>query len=397
MSKKITDARMRSLRPRKSRYEVWDGRGFGVRIAPSGRKSFVFMYRFNGKPRRMTLGTYPALSLADANRAHAKANALLDQGEDPGTAAMAEKRAERNAETFKELLNLWIERWAKHHRKRWADVKMTVEYDAIPAFGNRKVRDIKRRDIIELLDQIMDRNAPTAANRNLQILRQLFRFAIQRDMIETSPCQAIDYPAKEKPRDRVFTEEELQIFLKQLPEVGLSKTIQLVLMFCLTTGQRRGEVVNAEWAEIHDGWWTIPGERTKNGRDHRVPLSPMANTLIKEITDRAADSPYLFPGYTGGPLSANYVTAKLWEKVNNFDIAKFTTHDLRRTAASHMTALGHSQFNVGKVLNHSESSITSIYDRYSYDKEKRAALNAWSRKLEELISGSKRSKVVNIN
>jgi integrase len=396
MSKKLTDARVKALKPRKSRYEVWDGRGFGVRVAPSGRKSFVFVYHFNGRPRRMTFGHYPATTLADANQALADAIKLLDKNIDPGEVAVAKRKSEREAETFKELVYMWIERWAKRERKRWEEAKMTLEYDAIPALGNRKVRDIKRKDIIRLLDKIMDREAPTAANRNLQLLRQLFRFAIQRDMIESSPCEAIDYPAKETPRDRVLDEGELRVFLKQLPEVGLSRTLQLVLLFCLTTGQRRGEVVNARKSEFEDGWWTIPGERTKNGRDHRVPLSPLAKTLLKEIKERSGDSQWIFPGRKDGPLAANYVTARLWDRIDKFEMPKFTAHDLRRTAASHMTALGHPQFNVGKVLNHSETSITAVYDRYAYDKEKRAALNAWSRKLNGLMNGEKRSNVVSI-
>jgi integrase len=396
MSKKITDARVKALRPRKSRYEIWDGRGFGVRIAPSGRKSFVFVYHFDGRPRRLTLGTYPALSLADANEALAIARKQLEAGTDPGEVAVAERKSEREAETFKELVTLWIERWAKRERKRWEEAKLTLEYDAIPAFGNRKVKDIKRKDIIRLLDRIMDRNAPTAANRNLQLLRQLFRFAVQRDMIESSPCEAIDYPAKEKPRDRVLDDGELRIFLRQLPDVGLSRTLQLVLLFCLVTGQRRGEVVNALKSEFDGDWWTIPGDRTKNGRDHRIPLSPYAKMLLQEIIQRSGDSPWIFPGRGEGPIAANYVTARLWARIEKFGIPKFTTHDLRRTAASHMTALGHSQFNVGKVLNHSETSVTAVYDRYAYDKEKRAALNAWSRKLEDILSNKKQEKVVSI-
>ena len=104
----------------------------------------------------------------------------------------------------------------------------------------------------------MDRGSPIAANGNLGLLRQLFKFAIQRDMIESSPCEAVDYPAKARPRDRVLTESEIKTFWKQLPDVGLSPTLQLVLKFCLVTAQRRGEVVNAEKSEFEDGWWTIP-------------------------------------------------------------------------------------------------------------------------------------------
>ena len=105
----------------------------------------MFVYHFNGRPRRLTFGHYPALNLADANQALADAMKLLDKNIDPGEVAVSKKRAEREAETFKELVNLWIERWAKRERKRWEEAKQTLEYDAIPAFGNRKVRDIKEK------------------------------------------------------------------------------------------------------------------------------------------------------------------------------------------------------------------------------------------------------------
>jgi integrase len=336
------------------------------------------------------------MSLAKANEAAANAKSLLADGLDPGEAAQIEKRAIQDAGTFKDLVDLWVERWAKKNRKRWEEAKKTLEYDAIPAIGKLKLRDIRRRDIIGLHDNIMDRNAPAAANRNLGLLRQVFRFAISRDLIEHSPCDAIDYPAKENPRERVLSETEIKAVWDELPEVGLSMNLQLILKFCLVTAQRRGEVINAQKSEFSDGWWTIPADRTKSGRDHRVPLSPLAKALYKEIDERSGDSEWLFPG-RNGPISADHVTAKLWEVVDEFSIDKFTVHDLRRTAASHMTALGHSRFNVGKVLNHAERGVTSIYDRYGYDKEKKAALNAWARLLVKITEGSEESNVVNIS
>ena len=341
----------------------------------------------------MTLGTYPAMSLVKANEALAAAQASIEQGDDPGEEAISARRAEREAETFKELVDEWIERWAKPNRKRWIEAKQTLEYDAIPAFGKTKVRDIRRRDIIKLLDNIVDRGAPTAANRNLSLLRQLFRFAVQRDMIQSSPCEAIDHPAKEKPRERVLSEEEIRTVWNKLPTVGVSRRLELILKFCLATAQRRGEVINARKDEFQGDWWTIPGERTKSGRDHRTPLSPLTKEILAELISMSGDSEYICPG-RNGHLSADYVTAKLWAKVDNFGIPRFTVHDLRRTAASHMTGLGITRFDVGKVLNHAETGVTAVYDRYGYDKEKRKALNAWSRKLQAITSGEQSDNVV---
>lgn len=212
-------------------------------------------------------------------------------------------------------------------------------------------------------------------------------------MIQSSPCEAVDYPAKEKPRERVLSEDEIHTFWNKLPTIGVSRRVELILKICLATAQRRGEVVNATKDEFDGDWWTIPGERTKSGRAHRVPLSPLAKDLLNDIVGMSGDSLYICPG-RNGQLSADYVTAKLWEKVDNFGIPRFTVHDLRRTAASHMTGLGITRFDVGKVLNHAESGVTAVYDRYGYDKEKRKALNAWARKLKAITSGEKTHKVV---
>ncbi|HKF62279.1 MAG TPA: integrase arm-type DNA-binding domain-containing protein, partial [Dongiaceae bacterium] len=155
---RLTDKGIVALKPRPDRYEVWeDGRtGFGLRVAPSGRKSWLFMYRFAGLARRMTLGTYPGVGLATARVAFAEAKRKLDHGEDPGALARAEKRAERDASTVGELIDEYLARSAKNLRSR-SEVKRILERDVRAAWGHRKVKSIKRRDVVLLLDPIVDR------------------------------------------------------------------------------------------------------------------------------------------------------------------------------------------------------------------------------------------------
>ena len=174
MKKRLTDARIRSLRPKQVRYEVWDTEpGFGLRIAPSGRKSFIYLYRFEGRPRRFTLGVYPRMPLADAREALAKAAKLLDKGIDPAEQELAARKDKRDAESFGELAYEWLERYAKPRLKTWRQAQYKLEADAIPAWGKRKANSIKRRDVIQLIEQIMDRGSPVAANRTLTLLRKL--------------------------------------------------------------------------------------------------------------------------------------------------------------------------------------------------------------------------------
>ena len=405
--KRLTDARIRSLRAKEVRYEVWDTEpGFGLRVAPTGRKSFVYLYRFDGKPRRLTLGVYPRISLADAREMVAKSVQRLDRGIDPGAEKINARRALRDAESFEELAFQWVERWAKPNRKSWKAAQRELEADAIPAWGKKKAYDIKQKDVIALVEQIMDRGSPIQANRTLGLLKQVFKFGVQRGIIDASPAVAIDKPAKETRRDRVLSDTEIRTFWTGLDKSMMTEDIRTALRLCLVTAQRRGEVAGMRRSEIDGDWWIIPKERSKNGKAHRVPLSPLAKSLI----EHASGDDYLFPSPRKRGLNdqqipiearalTNAITKNRNRKVGDeliFDMSRFCTHDLRRTAATKIAELGVPRFDIAKILNHSDHAVTAVYDHYAYDAEKKKALLKWGRKLQELLDGRKSEKVVKI-
>jgi len=399
--KRLTDARIRSLLPEKSRREVWDTEpGFGLRIAPTGRKSFIYLYRFNGKSRRLTLGVYPRTSLADAREIVAKSVKTLEQGNDPGAEKINARKALRDAESFEELAFQWVERWAKPNRKSWRAAQRELEIDAIPAWGKKKAYDIKQKDVFALVEQIMDRGSPIQANRTLGLLKQVFKFGVQRGIIDASPAVAIDKPAKETRRDRVLSESEIRAFWIGLDRSIMTEGVKTALRLCLVTAQRRGEVAGMRRSEIDGNWWIIPKERSKNGKAHRVPLSPLAKSLI----EHASSDDYLFPSSrkTGSngeqiPIEARALTNAITKNRNVFDTDRFCTHDLRRTAATRMAELGVTRFDISKVLNHTDREVTAVYDHYAYDAEKKKALLKWGRRLQEILEGKKTKKVVRIN
>jgi len=389
------------LLPEKSRREVWDTEpGFGLRIAPTGRKSFIYLYRFNGKSRRLTLGVYPRTSLADAREIVAKSVKTLEQGNDPGAEKINARKALRDAESFEELAFQWVERWAKPNRKSWRAAQRELEIDAIPAWGKKKAYDIKQKDVFALVEQIMDRGSPIQANRTLGLLKQVFKFGVQRGIIDASPAVAIDKPAKETRRDRVLSESEIRAFWIGLDRSIMTEGVKTALRLCLVTAQRRGEVAGMRRSEIDGNWWIIPKERSKNGKAHRVPLSPLAKSLI----EHASSDDYLFPSprKTGSngeqiPIEARALTNAITKNRNVFDTDRFCTHDLRRTAATRMAELGVTRFDISKVLNHTDREVTAIYDHYDYDAEKKKALLKWGRRLQEILEGKKTKKVVRIN
>lgn len=395
MKKRLTDARIRSLRPKQARYEVWCTEpGFGLRIAPSGRKSFVYLYRFETRSRRFTLGVYPKMSLAAAREAVAKANSLLDKGVDPAEQELKARKDIRDSESFAELAYEWIERHAKPKRKTWQEAKRLLEADAIPAWGRRKANSITRRDVIRLIEQIMDRGAPVVANRNLTLLKQLFKFGVQRDIIDDSPAVFVDRPAKEIPRDRFLSEDEIRALWGGLDKAGITADLRIAIKLCLVTGQRRGEISGMRHSEIEGDWWTLPRERSKNGKAHRIPLSSFAKKLISE----ASGDDFLFPSRRQDrPVDPRSLTRAMTFSRDYIDTDKFSIHDLRRTCGTYLAALGISQFDISRVLNHTDKGVTATYNRYAYDAEKKKALLKWARRLQNILDEKVADKVVKIS
>lgn len=389
---RFTDRGIQALKPKAERYEAWEGgrTGLGVRVAPSGRKSFVYMYRFDGKPRRMTLGAYPRIGLADARVLHAKAKQQRERGIDPGVEHIEKRRAERDAETVKELVEEYLEKHARPNKRSAHADERTLRKEILSVWGSRKAKAITRRDVIRLLDGIVDRGAPIMANRTLAVVRKMFNFAIARDIIDASPCVMIQAPAKETPRDRVLSPAEIGAFWHGLDAAKMSGQVRLALKLMLVSAQRREEVTCAPWAEfdLTDRVWEIPGSRAKNGLAHRVPLSTLALELLGEVREAAGESEWLFPSPRADkPIVPDAASHALKNNLEAVGVAGITPHDLRRSAASHMTELGISRLVVSKILNHSDGSITGVYDRYEYGPEKRRALEAWGARLKEIISG----------
>jgi integrase len=411
----FTDAKIKALKPKSARYELWEqGRkGFGIRISPHGRKSWVFMYWVDGVQKRMTFGIYPAMPLVEAHTALAKAREILAIGGDPGGQLTKDKAEHRRSPTVNQLMDEYIEKWAKPRKRTWGEDARMLSKDVIPFLGRRKAKDIKRRDIILLIDEIVDRGSPIAANRTLRIIKKMFSFAVRRGVLDASPCMEIDAPAKENHRERVLTEEEIKIFWLGLDNVKMSDGTKLALKLLLVTAQRKGEVTQAEWSEIDlkKGWWTIPKEKSKNERTHRVPIPKMAIDIFKQAKELSGDSIWVFPSIKGRSITPRSISRAIRNNSKKrpsnhpkhkppygdfFKIDHFTPHDLRRTATSMMTSSGIDEIHVSKVLNHTIPGVTSKhYNHYTYDPEKRQALETWERKLNSILTG-KKAKVVNL-
>lgn len=176
---------------------MWEGRGFGIRVFPSGIKSWVYMYRFDGKAKRITFGNYPNMSVAQAHAAFGKALADLEKEIDPGATIVNLNKENRLAPTVETLALEYIEKWAKPRKRSWEEDERMLTKDVIPHLGKQKAKNVSRRDIVMLLDKVLERGSPIAANRTLAVVRRMFNFAVERDIIPNTPCYGFKAPTKE--------------------------------------------------------------------------------------------------------------------------------------------------------------------------------------------------------
>lgn len=392
----LTDMAVRKLTPPDSgQRELWDSKigGFGVRVSAGGTKSFVLMYRVHGRQRRMTLGRYPDLLLADARNLAQRALADVASGRDPaGEAATASPQS-------KDVINLpaggeggvfasLVEQFITIHcgRKNRAstayETGRLLRSEFVPLWRNRPVGDIRKTDVLNALDAIVNRGTPSAANHAFAAIRRFFNWCVERGHLETSPCLGVKAPSKSISRDRVLTEDELRKLWMAAGQMGYPMgTIAQVLAL---TAQRRGEVAQMRWRDVDMAakTWAIPADVTKSNRAHIVPLSPTAFSLIESAP--RFDDVYVFParGKPGHPYSG---FSKGKRRLDQFsELSGWTLHDLRRTAATGMASLGTAPHVVERILNHSSGSfggVAGVYNRFSYLPEMRNALEQWERHL----------------
>jgi integrase len=388
---RFTDRSIRALKPLPPPKQVdyFDESlpGFGLRISYGGRKTWIVLYRCNGIKGRLTIGRADIIPLADARAQARDAMSAAAKGQDPAI----QNRRDREAPSFKQLAERYIEEYAKRKKRSWQKDRRLLDRNLVPALGRKKANLITRADLRDALDDIRNRPAPIEANRTFEVVRRLFNWAMEKEILEDSPAAKLSRPADETARERTLTADELQILWRALDDTR--PIVRGVFRMMLLSAQRRNEVSRMRWADLdrREGWWNIPAELTKTKRPYRVPITSAMTGIIEEIEALKLDPVWVFPrAEGGGPVPETNVTRPFRKLIKGVGIAHFMPHDLLHTATSHMTAMGISQFDVSKVRHHTSSNSkasTSRYDHYAYDREKRRALELWNSRLLDVVAG----------
>ena len=344
--------------------------GLALRISYGGGKSFVFFYRVGKKLKRLTLGTYPAISLAQAREAWRIARQDVAAGKDPALS----KNCGAGDDTFEVVAREWLKR-DQSKNKSVREVERVLVRELMPAWGHRPVAEITRRDIRDLIDGIADRGAPIMALRVHAYVHRFFRWCVGRDIIESNPATDLPKPASETKRDRVLSDDELIAVWNAAGKIGwpFGDAIRLLIL----TGARREEIGQLKWSEVKGDTLELEGARTKNAKPHSIPLSLAAKTGLQHVP-RIAGSQRVFT--TNGKTSVSG-----WSRAkSNLDalseVEDWRIHDLRRTVATGLQKLGVALVVIEATLGHtggSRSGVAGVYQRHSFDAEKRAALDAW--------------------
>jgi integrase len=400
-SDKFTDLFISNLKPsgKVTDYREPGSQGFGVRVLPSGTKKFFYVYNMDGKRRFLNLGTYKdinhkeGISLAEANKRLIKAKGKVHDGIDPLIEKESQKAERKRIPFISDFVDEYINIYAKENNRGWKEIERSLKSEIVTRWGKRKINDIKRRDLVLVLDEIKQRGAPVMANRLLAYVRKMFSWAVERDVLETNPFLGMSRPNTEISRERVLSEQEIKTLWHNLDYAKMSDSIIRALKLILVLGQRPGEIIAMHRSEIDGDWWEIPASRSKNKVAHRVFLTKTAKDLIGDKEGYIFESPV-----TGIPYAVQTLTVSIKDNLphtakskvqNRLQIQHFVPHDMRRTAATRWAEMGISGEMIDRLQNHitkQKQGVGHIYNRYSYDKEKQQALEAWERKLLSIVS-----------
>ena len=290
MAKTLTIRAIESLALPETRREVPDGlvNGLYLVVQPSGGKSWAVRYRSaDGRPRKYTIpGTYPAIDLRSARELAQQALVAVARGGDPA----AEKKAARKGtkvpadrDLVEKVAEQFIERYAKANTKSWPETKRILDREVVAVWKGRHLAELRRADVHELLDGVVDRGSPVMANRVLAAVRKMCSWAVERGIVETSPCDKVKAPTAEKSRDRVLGDDELKLFWTACD--ALAWPFGPLFKLLALTGQRRDEVGKMKWTELDldKSLWTLPRERAKNDTQHVIPLSKPALAILRAL------------------------------------------------------------------------------------------------------------------
>jgi hypothetical protein len=404
MRKHLTDRALKALRPADagSRYEVMDSdvRGLGLRVSDKGKRTFILIARYPGSknPVRRALGEYPMMELAEARKKARRWCQLISEGRDPKPvereSAEQQRREElrKRKDTFEAVAEDYIQRRLKNQRQA-KDAERTIRRELITRWGHRPIGDIGMEDVIEVVEEIMGRDAPHMARNTFGHIRALFGWALTGPYgLDKSPTDRLkpgELIGKKESRERVLDDGELAALWRVTGQIGypFGPLYRLLLL----TGARKNEWGEATRSEVDPGHGllTIPPERFESKATHRIPLVKEATNILGELPRFNGD--YLFSTSFGTSPVSGFAKSKLridtlMKAELGYNPKPWVTHDIRRTVRTRLASLRVSDIIAEMIIGHGRRGLQRVYDQHTYESEMREALELWAERLRDIVS-----------
>jgi integrase len=386
--------------------ERFETKADGDGLCLSYRESFLtprwnFRYRFAGKQRIMNIGSYGQVSLSEARKTAKELRMRVSLGydvasekQDRKNSTIAKINASKNAMTFGQLTDVFIDKKIIGHWKNANVIKLRIEKDIKPHLGGFPVEEVKPAHIDAMLQAIIERGSPAIANDILRLTKNIFNYAITRHIVQYNPASAFntsDAGGKTTVRERTLSRAELVALFEAMrnPESGFTGQNLLTVKLLLLLAVRKTELIAAKQTEfdLNAGLWHLPADRTKTNAGITIPLSVPAVEALRALMALSEGSEYLLPARKVQTRKAPHIhentinTALEKVKPLMVDSADFCVHDFRRTARSHLAALGVDSHIAERCLNHKLKGIEGVYNHHDYLDERRKALELWAKLL----------------
>ena len=393
---KLSDQQLRRWIKASAPVAKSDGGGLTFTLSVAGTAAWVLRYRHGGKPRELTLGQYPDLTLKAARERARDERAAIQKGVDVARKRQREKTETAAAKSFRQLATDYMGKvFPTLAKSTVKQRKQHIEGVIFPKLAGRAARDVTTADVVALIETVGRMKSVNVAELVFTALSEIFKHGVARHAVIANPCagvsvSAICGPAVTRRARLKLTEAELRALLPALPNIGPENalTVKLLLLTCT----RIGELAKAEWSQINfdSAEWVVPDSVSKTGKGFTVPLSPAALECLKALQPLARGSKFVLPARQvrrvrnndGGDVhfeqrAVNAMLHKLCDDLGD-KVRRFTPHDLRSTARSHLSALGVNVIVAERCLNHSLGGLVGIYDQHDYLTERRAALETWA-------------------
>lgn len=378
----LTEVGIKAIKPADKITRHFDTAGLYLEVSPAGGRWWRFKYRFDGKEKRLSLGTYPTVSLKAARVARDEARLLVAQGMDPGEKRKAAKAAASGADQFEVVAREWYAHWKIGKDARYADYVINrLEGDVFPELGRKPIDTITARDVVALLKKIEERGVIDLAHKALGKISQIFRYAVAHEKAPRNPAADIKpadvlKPKKKRNMARIDA-RELPALLVAIDDYDGKPLTRLALRIMTLTFVRTSELIQAKWSEIDGDYWRIPDERMKeDDSPHIVPLSRQAKRVLQEIGEISGDGDWIFPGERRGAMSNNTILYALYRMGYR---SRMTGHGFRGLASTilHEQGWPHEHIEL-QLAHHERDEVSAAYNHALYLEPRARMMQAWA-------------------